>query len=237
MKEVKVLSGGAAAAVVRDVQERFERETGARVDGTFNAVGQMRDQLLNGCPCDMVILTRPLIDQLIDSGHVLDGSDRSLGLVRTGIAVRTGDASPAIANRDDLVAAFLAVNEIFYPDPVRATAGIHFMNVLKALALDRTLKAALRPFPNGASAMAEMARSSAPRVIGCTQETEINYTAGVKLVGSLPREFELATNYTLGVCTKAREPELARHLAQLVAGPASEAIRRQGGFVAPIGTI
>ncbi|HKB53637.1 MAG TPA: substrate-binding domain-containing protein, partial [Ramlibacter sp.] len=58
----------------------------------------------------------------------------------------------------------------------------------------------------------------------------INYTAGVDLVGSLPSQFELATDYTLGVCAKAQQPELAHKLAALVAGPASEAVRRQGGF-------
>ena len=78
--------------------------------------------------------------------------------------------------------------------------------------------------------MGEMAKSKARNVIGCTQETEINYTPGVDLVGSLPREFELATDYTLGICTKAQQPELAKELAAMVAGPASEAIRRQGGF-------
>ena len=67
-------------------------------------------------------------------------------------------------------------------------------------------------------------------MIGCAQETEINYTPGVKLAGSLPQEFELATDYTLGVCTHARDPQLARQLAEFIAGPASEPIRRQGGF-------
>jgi molybdate transport system substrate-binding protein len=88
----------------------------------------------------------------------------------------------------------------------------------------------LRPHPNGATAMAQMAKSTAANVIGCTQETEINYTEGVDLVGSLPKEFELATDYTLGICTRAQEPELARQLAALVGGHASEAVRRQGGF-------
>lgn len=227
---VNVLSGGAAAAVVRGVQEQFERATGARVNGTFSAVGQMRDHLLAGTACDLVILTRPLVDQLIASGHVAEGSARSLGLVRTGVAVRAGSPLPPISDREQLAAAFRAASEIYFPDPEKATAGIHFMNVLKALGLDQALQPALRRFPNGATAMAEMARSPAAQVIGCTQETEINYTPGVTLVGSLPQEFELATDYTLGVCTHAREPQLARKLADLVAGPASEAIRRQGGF-------
>ena len=78
--------------------------------------------------------------------------------------------------------------------------------------------------------MGEMAKSNEPDLIGCTQETEINYTPGVELVGSLPKEFELATDYTLGICTKAQQPELAQKLAGMLAGAASETIRRQGGF-------
>ena len=230
MSVVNVLSGGAAAAVVKAVQAQFERETGARIDATFSAVGQMRDRLVGGAPCDMVILTKALVSQLIESGHVVAGSARSLGIVKTGVAVPSGRPRPKIGDRDELAAAFRAAQEIYFPDPEKATAGIHFMNVLKALGLDRELEAALRPYPNGATAMAAMAKSSASNVIGCTQETEINYTAGVDLVGSLPKEFELATDYTLGICTQAQEPELAKKLAALVAGPASEAVRRQGGF-------
>ncbi|MBU6258177.1 MAG: substrate-binding domain-containing protein [Burkholderiales bacterium] len=227
---VRVLSGGAAAAVVRAVQAGFEAETGARIEATYSAVGAMRERLLGGAPCDLVILTRALVLQLIESGHLVAGSAQSLGVVKTGIAVPSGHARPAIGDRAALAAAFRAAREIYFPDPGQATAGIHFMNVLKKLGLERELAAALRPLPNGATAMAAMARSTAERVIGCTQETEINYTAGVDLVGSLPREFELATDYTLGLCARAPEPALAQRLAALVAGPASAAVRRQGGF-------
>lgn len=230
MSVLNVLSGGAAAAVVKGVQAQFERETGSSVNGKFSAVGQMRDQLLAGAPCDLVILTKPLIAQLTASGQVVEGTARSLGLVKTGIAVPAGQKHPRIGNREELAAAFRAAKAIYFPDPEKATAGIHFMNVLKALGLDQELQSAFRRYPNGATAMAEMATSTDANVIGCTQETEINYTPGVELVGSLPKEFELATDYTLGICTKAQEPELAKKLAAMVAGPASESIRRQGGF-------
>ena len=85
-------------------------------------------------------------------------------------------------------------------------------------------------FPNGASAMGEMAASREDHLIGCTQVTEINYTEGVDLVDVLPTEFELATDYTLGICTRAQHPEQAQVLADLLTGPASKAVRRQGGF-------
>ena len=53
---------------------------------------------------------------------------------------------------------------------------------------------------------------------------------GVDLVDVLPQEFALNTDYTLGICTQTTHLEHAQHLAQLLAGPASEAVRRQGGF-------
>ena len=87
---MKILSGGAAAAVVQGVEAEFEAASGSKVDGTFSAVGMMRDKVLAGTPCDLVILTPPLIAQLISLGHVVDGSARSIGLVKTGVAVRSG---------------------------------------------------------------------------------------------------------------------------------------------------
>ena len=227
---MQVLSGGAAAAVVKAVEAEFTQRTGGRIEGTFSAVGQMREKLVAGAPCDLVILTRALVMQLIESGHVVAGSERSLGLVKTGIAVRTGAPHPQVKTREQLHAAFSAAKAIYFPDPEKATAGIHFMKVLKALGLDERLRERFRPFPNGATAMGEMARSRDEGLIGCTQVTEINYTDGVDLVDVLPPEFELNTDYTLGICTRAQHPEQAGVLADLLAGPASEAVRRQGGF-------
>jgi molybdate transport system substrate-binding protein len=227
---MQVLSGGAAAAVVKAVQAEFEKSTGTSIHGTFSAVGQMRDQLVGGTPCDVVILTKPLIDQLIASGHVVAGSARSLGKVKTGVAVRTGTAHPSVHTREQLHAAMSAAQGIYFPDPDKATAGIHFMNVLKALGLDETMRSKFRVFPNGATAMGEMGKSTESGLIGCTQVTEINYTEGVDLIDVLPAEFELSTDYTLGICTAAQSPEQALILAQLLAGPASAPVRKQGGF-------
>jgi hypothetical protein len=83
---------------------------------------------------------------------------------------------------------------------------------------------------NGATAMRAMAESREANLIGATQVTEINYTEGVDLVDVLPPEFELITDYTLGICSQSHHPEQAQLLADLLTGPASEAVRRLGGF-------
>ena len=227
---IHLLSGGAAAAVVKGIQAEFEAKTGCLIHGTYSAVGAMREQLISGTPCDVVILTRPLIEGLVASGHVVASSVRSLGLVKTGVAVRSGSPHPAVDSPEALRQAFEQASGIYFPDPKQATAGIHFMKVLTALGLHEQLAERFRVYPNGATAMGEMARSSEPGLIGCTQVTEINYTPGVDLVGNLPPAFELATDYTLGVCTHSAHPALAQQLADMLCGPATHAIRRQGGF-------
>jgi len=228
--QLHLLSGGAAAAVVRAVQPAFEADTGCQIVGTYSAVGDMRDQLLAGQPCDLIILTRAMIDALVASGHVVAGSTRSLGLVKTGIAVKTGTPFPPIATRQDVLALLSKARGIYFPDAAKATAGIHFMKVLQALGLDQTQHSVLRQYPNGATAMREMAANPEPDLVGCTQATEINYTPGVDYVGDLPQEFELATDYTLGVCTQSARPQLAHLLADWLTGEPTQAVRRQGGF-------
>jgi len=230
MSSLHILSGGAAQGLVSQLRGQFYNETGRSIEGSFGAVGLMRDQLLAGAPCDLLILTQALIDELTASGHVQPGSARPLGVVRTGVAVKAGEPQPQVDTAESLKAALLAAQGIYFPDPVKATAGIHFMNVLKQLGIDQQVAGALRPFPNGATAMKEMAAASGPGLIGCTQVTEILYTLGVQLVRVLPKEFELATVYTAAVAVKAEQPQAARLLIDLLASPAAEELRRGGGF-------
>lgn len=230
VREIRLLSGGAAQGLVARLQERFAAQTGFAIQGTFGAVGAMKDKLLAGEPCDAVILTQALIDQLIAEGHARAGSAAPLGIVKTGIAVKAGEPLPEVGTAQSLKAALLAARGIYLPDPLKATAGIHFMKVLKALGIDGELATRLRPYPNGAAAMAEMDRTEEQGLIGCTQVTEIVYAPGVQLAGLLPVEFELATVYTAAIGTRAREPEAAAQLIGMLAAIDAAQIRRACGF-------
>lgn len=230
MSSLKILSGGAAQGLVSQLQGRFYAEAGRAIEGSYGAVGLMRDQLLAGEPCDVVILTQALIEQLTASGHAVAGSARALGIVKTGVAVKSGEPQPKVDTPEALKAALLAAKGIYFPDPVKATAGIHFMNVLKQLGIDAQVAGALRPFPNGATAMRELAQATEAGLIGCTQVTEILYTPGVQLVDVLPQQFELATVYTAAVCTKAEQPQAAAMLIDMLVSPQAAELRRNGGF-------
>jgi len=231
MQNMYLLSGGAAQGLVRTMQPAFEADNGLALNCTFNAVGAIQQKLVDGAPCDVLILTRPLIDGLTRSGMVTSGTARDLGTVKTGIAVKTGAPHPAVHDSDSLRAAFRAASAIYFPDPQLATAGIHVMKVLTALGLADELADRLRPYPNGNTAMKAMAECPDPHAIGSTQVTEILITPGVELVADLPKEFELATVYTAAVCTRANHAQAAQDFIAALAGDAQAELRAQRGFL------
>lgn len=230
MPTLHVLSGGAAKGLVTAVQDRFATQTGLTIAGRFDAVGMMKDQLLAGVPCDVVILTSALVAQLTESGDLAAGSARPLGLVKTGVAVKEGANAPPLATSAELRQALLAAGAIYFPDPVKATAGIHFMKVMRLLGINAEVAGRLRPHANGAAAMQALAQSDAPHAIGCTQATEIIFAPGVQLAASLPKEFELATVYTAAVSARATQPEAAAALIELLTSEEAAGLRSAGGF-------
>jgi len=226
-----VLSAGAAKGLVTEMMPAFVAATGVAVESTFGAVGAMQQKLAAGEPCDVIILTAAMIDRLEKDGGVLPTS-APLGRVRTGVAVRAGEALPDIHDGPSLRSTLIAAAGILFPDPQRSTAGIHFVVVLKRLSIYAEVESRLRTFPNGAAAMRALAQVQERGLIGCTQITEINYTPGVVLVRPLPADFGLETVYSVAVTTTARDIEHARRFAEMLSGPASLELRVQLGFEA-----
>lgn len=225
-----VVSAGAAKALVQALQPAFEREHDVTFTARFGAVGAMKEALTQGTPCDVLILTQSMLENLARDGVVVGESVRALGRVYTGVAVPSGSAHPPLDDARALADALSRASLVFFPDPQRATAGIHFAKVIDALGLSTALASRLRPYPNGAEAMHAMAQSGGPHAIGCTQVTEILYTPGVELAGKLPSEFELSTVYAVALCARAAHDNRARALVEALGGQSSREERRRGGF-------
>lgn len=228
-RALHILSGGAAQGLVARLQPAFEARHGCRIAGTFGAVGLMKDKLLAGTPCDLLILSQALIDELAAQGHARAATARAVGLVKTGVALRKDRTPYSLHSARDLQALLQAAPAIYFPDPAKATAGIHFMKVLQALGLDGDT-GKLRTFPNGAAAMAALAQAPEAGAVGCTQVTEILFTPGVQLTGLLPPPHELATTYTAAVAAGAAEPALARELIAALTAAGTETDRLACGF-------
>ena len=224
MTRLDILSAGAAQGLASAVA----RQAGVQLAGTFGAVGGILEKFLAGVACDVVILTHAQVAQLTARNRVAVEFCSDLGVVRTSVAVRAGDARPDISTPAALREALLSADAIFFPDPHLATAGIHFARVLAALGIADEIAARLRPHPNGMTAMRALSEAGG-RPIGCTQTTEIVATPGVELVAPLPREHELATVYTVAL-RPGREGDAARDFALRLTGRETAAARAAAGL-------
>ncbi len=228
---LKILSGGAAQGLVASLRPEFKAMTGLDIEGEFGAVGAMADKLRAGTAADILVLTAAMIADLARQKLAVDASIADVGRVETALAIRAGDPQITIDDAAALRDALLAADAIFVPDTAASTAGIHVARVLAQLGIASEVAPRLRIFPNGATAMRNLAASDAARPIGCTQSTEIIGTAGVMLSGSLPRGCELSTVYTAAVATQAADPRHAKTLIDLLTGPEQRERRRHAGFL------
>jgi molybdate transport system substrate-binding protein len=231
MKALGILSGGAAQGLVASLAPAFRAETGLEITGEYGAVGGMADRLRNGGKADIIILTAALVAKLAEEGLVDRASVADVGVVETALAVRSGDPKVSVETADDLRNVLVAADAIFAPDTKISTAGIHVANVLRQLGIADAVADRLKIYPNGATAMSELAASRASQPIGCTQSTEIIATEGVELSGALPRGCGLATTYTAAITASAENAAAARVLIGLLTSADARESRRRAGFL------
>mgnify|MGYP003694228861 CR=1 FL=1 len=198
MSTLNILSGGAAQGLVGSLAPAFKAQTGFDIAGEFGAVGVMADKLRKAYAGRHRHPDRGARRQACGGTTGRSRFDPDVGLVETALAVRAGDP-PVMRNgcRQPCALRLLASDAIFVPDTKSSTRG-HSRCESPRSSSASPMKSPdrLRIFPNGATAMRELAASDARRPIGCTQSTEIISTEGVTLSGSLPPGCELATMYT-----------------------------------------
>ncbi|MGL3108177.1 molybdate ABC transporter substrate-binding protein [Bradyrhizobium sp. BR 1432] len=230
MTTVNILSGGAAQGLVRGLTDALKAQTGLSIDGEFGAVGIMADKLRAGAPVDLVILTQVLLAKLAEEKLITSSSIADVGRVETALAVRSRDPRVTVKSEADLREVLRSADAIYVPDTKASTAGQHVAKVLDQLGIAYEVASRLKIFPNGATAMRELAASTAQRPIGCTQATEIIATDGIALSGSLPPGCELVTMYTAGVTARAAHPKEAAALIALLSSADRKELRQRAGF-------
>jgi len=227
---LRILSAGAAQAVVETIADAYTRETGDPVTAEFSAVGAMKARVVAGEAVDVVILTGALIDELVSSGHVAPGSRADLGKVGTGVAVRAGTPLPDVSSAQALRASLLAATAMVFPDPAVATAGKVVMQACEKLGIADQVRSRMQHFPNGYAAMRWLAASGGRNEIGITQITEILANKGVTYVGPLPGDLQAKAIYAAGLATRAAEAAAARKFIARLTGASARPMLAKAGY-------
>jgi molybdate transport system substrate-binding protein len=223
-----------AAAGVKSPVERmaadFEKTTGQKITLVFDTAGAAQQKFLADPDAALLITTATLISTSVKSDKLKDGTTTIVGDTIGGLAGIPGQPKPDISTSEKLKAALLAAPRIVFSDPARgATVGTHFMKVIEALGIkDEVLKKATLA-PDGIVTMQMVLDGKADLAV--TQLSEIIQANPDALVGPFPKEFELASTYSLWMHKDA--PAGAKAFATLITSAAERAKLQTYGLRPP----
>ena len=188
-------AAGVKAPLVRMAAE-YEAATGHKIVLIFDTAGATEQRFRADPEATLLITTQTLIGQGTKSGTLEDGISHRLGDTVAGLAAPPGSPKPDVSTPAALKAALLSARRIAFSDPARgATVGTHFMKVIESLGIkDEVLKKATLA-QDGVETMRLILEGKAD--LGVTQTSEIVQANRAALVGPFPKEFDLATTYSL----------------------------------------
>lgn len=210
MARVNVLS---AAAVRRAVTERaadFERERGTHVALTFSTGPIIREAVMAGeAGADVVIGPEALMEQLAGEKRTDAGTARVIGGVKAGAAVCRGAAHPDLSSDDAVRAVLRRASAIVFNT---ASSGQFIDEMIKGLGVAQEVESKIRRFPDGADAMAFLARDATGTAVGFGQTTglAVHEHLGIEVVGPLPDSIGKLTAYVGAVAADASNVDGAR---------------------------
>ena len=221
---LRVVSSGGFSAAYQELAPLFEAETGisltteygASIGGGFNSIPM---RLERNEQFDVIILSRPSLDNLTAAGKVDPESHTDLADSRIGMAVRVGAELPDISTPDAYIQTLRDAESIGYS---ASASGTYLSQTLwPRLGIWQELEPkSLRV--EGERIAATVARGDLE--IGFQQISEILPDPGVILVGPIPEELQEVTTFSAGVLVNAVNREGARRLLEYLS---SEAVAAQ----------
>ena len=139
--EIKVLTSVALTSVLNELAPNFEQATGNKLNIGYSLIADIRKRMLDGETADIIILSRPVMDELDRQQKFASGSITNVAATPIALAIRAGAAKPDISTVDSLKRTLLAAKSIVYADPAKGGAsGVYFAKVVDRLGITDQLK-------------------------------------------------------------------------------------------------
>lgn len=206
----------AAAGVKSPVEQMakdFEQSTGQKINLVFDTAGAAEQRFLADPDAAFLVTTQIRISAAEKNGKLKNGVTSPIGDTVGGFAAPPGQPKPDISTPEKLKAALLAARHIAFSDPARgATVGTHFLKVIDALGIKDQVLSKATLAVDGVQTMHLVLDGKAD--LGVTQLSEIMQADPAALVGTFPKEFDLATRYSLW--RRVDASPIANAFAQLI---------------------
>lgn len=224
--EVKLLSASAMEAVVSELGSQFERTTGHKLTVRYDVAGILKRQIDAGETFDVVILTPPLIDDLVKQGKIATGTRTAIASSGMGVVVRAGAPKPDISSADAFKRALLNAKSIGYTKNTPSAA--YLARLLDRLGIAEQMKPKSR-LHEGTGAT-EQAVAAGDAELGFMTISSLLHFPGAELLGPLPPELQNYVVYTGAVGTSAQEPEAAKALINFLTSKSAVPVIKAKGM-------
>jgi molybdate transport system substrate-binding protein len=226
--ELRVLASVALTSALNELTPVYENATGDKLSIEYSLAADLKKRILDGETADVIILTRPMMDDLQKQNMLAANSLVNVAGTPVSVVARAGGPSPDISSVDAFKQTLLIARSIVYADPAKGGAsGVYFARVLDRLGIAEQMKGKTRLVP-GAQAAEVVARGDAE--LGVAQASEIVPVAGAQLVGPLPGELASTTVFTAGIDAPSKSPEAAKTLIKFLTGPEAASRFKTKGF-------
>ncbi|MBC5765749.1 molybdate ABC transporter substrate-binding protein [Ramlibacter albus] len=227
--QLKVIISGGFSGPYEQLLPAFERSTGIKVttgSGASQGTGPqtIAAQLAGGAAFDVVILSRPGLDDLIAANRIAPGSGVDLARTPLGVAVRAGAAKPAVRTVEDFKALVTKAKLVAMPG---STSGI-FLTKEVFPRLGIADKVSVRMTPRGSGATDMVASGEAD--VAVMPVSEIMHAKGVEMVGVIAEEIQFHQVFSGAIVQGSQQAEAARKLLAFLASADAAAAIRAGGM-------
>jgi molybdate transport system substrate-binding protein len=116
MPTIKIFSSGAMRPLMTEAIPLFERASGVRIEIEFRLTSVLKKAIEDGALCDVAVLPRPELDDLVEQGAIASGSTADASRSAVGLAARAGAPKPDIGSTDALRRVLLRARSFAYSD-------------------------------------------------------------------------------------------------------------------------
>ena len=229
--DIRVLCAAALKPAMEQLVSEFARLAGHKLMVSYGPVGILADRARKGELVDVIIVSRPLIDEFVKQGRVVEGTQATVAQSGIGVGVRTGTSKPDIGSAEAFVKTMLAAKSVAYPDPATGSpAGIYVANLFERLGIT----AAMQPKLTLTSSALHMETVvSGVNEIGLDQMNGITNEHGVDLVGPLPATIQSLTPYVAALVAASGEKNASKAFIEFILSPAAQPIIKANGLIGP----
>ena len=229
--QLNVMGTGAVKVPFTEATEKWSKDTGNTMTGTFDPAGLVRQKLASGVRGDIIVMPVENFAALEKDGIIVPGSRRDLGAVSMGVAVKQGAPLPDISTVEALKKTLREAKTVTYMDPDKGSSGKYFDTVvLPKLGMRDEVRAKAKLGEGGSTAV-KVANGEAD--IAFQNVTELKDVKGAQVVGLIPAELQSPIVYSGAVMKDAKHPKEAQQLLDYLAAPGGRKVFLDHGFAAP----